>query len=78
VGSFRANALGLYDMGGNVWQWVQDAYNGGTRAKDWGVLRGGSWATAAQAELRTSYRDVIDRGERDVIFGFRVVLEPGS
>ncbi len=77
VGSFAANRYGLYDMGGNVWQWVQDSYKGGSAGgKDWGVLRGGSWATSAQAELRSSYRNVIDRTERDVIFGFRVVLAP--
>jgi formylglycine-generating enzyme required for sulfatase activity len=76
VGSFTANALGLHDIGGNVWQWVQDSYTGGSRTKDWGVLRGGSWSNAAPAELRSSYRNVIDRAERDVIFGFRVVLVP--
>ena len=77
VGSFAANRFGLFDMSGNVWQWVQDSYKGeGGRGKDWGVLRGGSWATAAPAELRSSYRNVIDRTERDVIFGFRVVLVP--
>jgi formylglycine-generating enzyme required for sulfatase activity len=42
------------------------------------VLRGGSWATSAQAELRAGYRNVIDRSERDVIFGFRVVLDPDA
>jgi formylglycine-generating enzyme required for sulfatase activity len=78
VGSFAANARGLYDIGGNVWQWVQDSYkgSGGPRGKDWGVLRGGSWGTSRQAELRSSYRNVVDRTERDVIFGFRAVLVP--
>ncbi len=76
VGSFAPNAIGLFDMGGNVWQWVQDSYTGGTRPRDWGVLRGASWANAAPAELRSSYRNVIDRAERDVIYGFRVVLVP--
>jgi formylglycine-generating enzyme required for sulfatase activity len=73
VGSFPANALGLFDMSGNVWQWCDDFYKPGSR---WGVLRGGSWGTAAPGELRSSYRNVVDRSERDVIYGFRCVLVP--
>jgi formylglycine-generating enzyme required for sulfatase activity len=76
VGTFPANKLGIFDITGNVWQWMADSYNGGTQRKDWGVLRGGSWATSKQEELRLGYRDVVDRTERDVIFGFRCVLVP--
>ena len=55
VGSFKPNAFGLYDMVGNVWQWVQDCYhddyNGApTDGSAWTsgncsrrVVRGGSW-----------------------------------
>ncbi len=75
VGSFAANALGLFDLSGNVWQWCDDLYKPGSH---WGVLRGGSWGTAAAGELRSSYRNVVDRGERDVIYGFRCVLVPGA
>jgi len=75
VGSFPANALGLHDMSGNVWQWVVEPYNPASR---WGVLRGGSWATEKQAELSLSYRNVVDPTGREVIYGFRVVLDPGS
>jgi formylglycine-generating enzyme required for sulfatase activity len=78
VGAFGVNKLGLGDMGGNVWQWCLDSYKGGAHPRDWGVLRGGSWATASPAELRSSYRNVVDRGERDVIFGFRCVLVPDA
>ncbi len=71
AGSFAPNAAGLYDLGGNVWEWCADLYKPGSR---WGVLRGGSWGNKQRAELQTSYRNVIDRSERDVIYGFRCVL----
>lgn len=76
VGSFKANSLGIYDLGGNVWEWCLDSYKGSGSAtgRDWGVLRGGSWATSNRTELQSSYRNVVDRNERDVIYGFRCVL----
>jgi hypothetical protein len=77
VGTFAPNAFGLFDVSGNVWQWVEDSYNGGKQKKDWGVLRGGCWATAKEEELRLGYRNVVSRDERDVIFGFRCVLVTG-
>ena len=75
VGSFPPNKLGLYDFAGNVWQWCLEPYRPGSH---WGVLRGGSWANARQSELYVSCRNVIDRSEHDVIYGFRVVLVPDS
>ena len=76
VGSFKPNALGIYDLGGNVWEWCLEGYKGNSAGagREWGVLRGGSWATSTRVEMQSSYRNVVDRNERDVIYGFRCVL----
>jgi formylglycine-generating enzyme required for sulfatase activity len=65
-------------LGGNIWEWCQDTHKGdkSVGGRDWGVLRGGSWATSSRLEMQSSYRNVVDRNERDVIYGFRCVLAP--
>ena len=80
AGSFKPNALGLVDLGGNVWEWCEETYKGtsGGASRDWGVLRGASWANSNRVELQSSYRNVVDRSERDVIYGFRIVLASES
>ncbi len=67
VGSFSPNAFGLYDVHGNVWEWVQDCWNDSYRGApsdgsawergDCGrrVLRGGSWFYFPR-NLRSAYR----------------------
>jgi formylglycine-generating enzyme required for sulfatase activity len=79
AGTFPPNRIGLYDMSGNVWQWVEDGYRGAAAdPRDWGVLRGGSWGTSSRSELESCYRNVVDRNDRDVIYGFRCVLAQGA
>jgi formylglycine-generating enzyme required for sulfatase activity len=82
TGSFRANHQGLYDMGGNVAEWVHDVYglpddSGVPQADPLGaqignnyVIRGASWAHGTVTELRLSFRDYGQRGRDDV--GFRI------
>ena len=72
VGSFKANRHGLYDMGGNVWQWCEDKYD--SQGKD-RVLRGGSWYIGDEARLLSSFRLRLRPTFRNNDLGFRVVME---
>ena len=83
VGSFPANAFGLHDMHGNVWEWVEDCWSTGvgggrTDGTAWTpngcsrrVLRGGSWH-GAPLTLRSGYRDGDGPEFRYATLGFRV------
>jgi formylglycine-generating enzyme required for sulfatase activity len=72
VGSFPPNQLGLYDMGGNVWQWCQDSWNNESKAK---VLRGASWYNGAlKLSLLSSCRVHAAPDSGTDNYGFRVVL----
>ena len=84
VGSFEANAFGLYDMAGNAREWVDDCwhdnYAGVPRdGSAWmargncgrRVLRGGSWGDSPR-DLRSAIRFRYDAEYRFVTFGFRV------
>ena len=82
VGSFPANAFGLHDVHGNVWEWVEDCYHssyeGAPRdGSAWTtgecsrrVLRGGSWFSKPR-DLRAAYRTDCGTGIRGCGYGFR-------
>jgi hypothetical protein len=72
VGSFPANRHGLYDLGGNVWEWCSDSYDG---QQNYRVLRGASWHSAKPHTLLSSARLFNSPGHRVDIVGFRIVLE---
>jgi formylglycine-generating enzyme required for sulfatase activity len=72
VMSFKPNKFGLYDMGGNVWQWCEDWHN---MAKTDRVLRGGSWFDHERGNLPSSARFRGAPGLRVSHYGFRVVVE---
>ena len=90
VGDFSANPLGLYDMGGNVWQWCEDWYRASMNERallekyddlkeDGGgqkyrVVRGGSWGTFYPERLLSAARNYDIPGPRNSYNGFRCVL----
>jgi formylglycine-generating enzyme required for sulfatase activity len=71
VGSFPANRFGLFDMGGNVWQWCEDWYDNNQKDR---VVRGGSWDNHDRGSLLSSHRTRHPPANRDPSYGFRCVL----
>jgi formylglycine-generating enzyme required for sulfatase activity len=82
IGSFKPNNKGLYNMSGNVSEWVNDFYDirphrgapimdpRGPISGNRHVIRGASWALGSRTELRLSYRQAGTDGQLDV--GFRI------
>ena len=88
IGSYGANGYGLYDMAGNVWEWVWDSWGQysmtaqadprGPSSGSYHMFRGGSWYNIAET-CRVVIRGIsLDPGSRSNRIGFRSVLPPGQ
>ncbi len=87
VDDFPPNALGLYNMGGNVAEWIHDFYSIfpatasgleldplGPEEGEFHVIRGSSWMDSSVSELRLTYRDYGKDSRPDL--GFRIARYP--
>ena len=89
VSSYQPNALGLYNMSGNVWEWTCSDYNPNYKGDEQRcstarsnegqrVVRGGSWNNGA-GDLRLAKRLARKPDYRDGMTGFRIIMEePGA
>jgi serine/threonine-protein kinase PpkA len=86
VGMFKPNNFGLYDMMGNVWEWVEDNFDStfyqwsktrdnpeGPKSGSTRIYRGGSWRSGPM-DVRAAFRPNLQLGRRYYDVGFRLVF----
>lgn len=72
VGSFAANRLGIFDLGGNVWEWCAVSSRGMDNLR---VLRGASFLSEVSSSIRSANRLWAQPKMSDATVGLRIVLE---
>lgn len=87
-GTYEPNAFGLYDVSGNVWEWISDWYDAeyygsgdirdprGPASGHMRVVRGGSWVNDNVSMLRCAYRHKVPPDTYSYSIGFRIVCAP--
>jgi sulfatase modifying factor 1 len=88
TGTYEPNAYGLYDVIGNVWEWVSDWYGSDyyglgdsrdPRGPSFGhmrIVRGGAWVNDEVSMLRCAYRHKVPPDTYAYSIGFRIVCAP--
>jgi formylglycine-generating enzyme required for sulfatase activity len=88
TGTYPPNAYGLYDVCGNVWEWVTDWYRPdyyglgemhdpvGPESGSMRIVRGGSWVNDDVSMLRCAYRHKVPPDTYAYSVGFRIVCVP--